>query len=92
MSHRRFLVPEAGRENGGETYALGWRVYDWTINNDRRSKSYNHHGVSIGGISAFAVFPEEGIVISAMINKNGTNAKELTKIIGPLISTFIQNE
>ena len=83
-------VPTDGRTNGGEIYALGWRVSDWTLEGGNRSKSFHHNGVSVGGVSAFAVFPEEKLVISAMINKNARNAKQLTKIIGPLASIFAQ--
>jgi len=82
-------VPEAGRENGGEIYALGWRVSEWPIKGDRVSMAYHHNGVSVGGISAFAVFPEERMVISLMINKNGSNANEVAKAVGPLASVFL---
>lgn len=85
-------IPQAGREHGGDVYALGWRVHDWQINSERTLKSFNHHGVSVGGISAFVVFPEERMVVSVMINKNGTNPNALTKIVGPLASIFIQTK
>ena len=85
-------VPAKGRNNGGKIYALGWRVSNWAIDDKTSLKSYHHDGVSVGGISSFVVFPNERMVISAMTNKNGTNSKELRKLIKQLVPVFIEEK
>ena len=88
VQQQLLTIPENGRTNGGQIYALGWRVSDWTLASKYKIKSYHHNGVSVGGISVFVIFPEQKIVISAMINKNGTNASDLTPIINELLPIF----
>lgn len=86
------VIPNEGHENGGDIYALGWRISKWKLNEQLNLKSYNHHGVGFGSQSIFVVFPEQKMVISAMMNKNSTNINELAKIVKQIAVMFISNK
>lgn len=52
-------------------YALGWRntraqLFDGTV----ETPVLHHHGVAYGSVSHFSVYPEHGVVVSIMMNKN----------------------
>jgi len=85
-------IPNEGHENGGDIYALGWRISKWELNEQLNLKSYHHNGVAFGNQSIFVVFPEQRIVISAMMNKNSTNINELAKIVNQIAVMFIPIE
>jgi len=85
-------IPEGGRENGGEIYALGWRVSDWPLSDELIVKSYNHNGTAVGSVSVFVVFPDQNIVVSAMMNKNATSISELARIVGQLAFVFMRED
>lgn len=81
-------VPEQGRENGGEYYAIGWRVSDWPLSDDRSVRAYHHNGTAVGSTSVFLVFPEEHIVVSAMMNKGAQDVRELASITNEIARAF----
>lgn len=59
-----------GRDNP-QGYALGWRVHELDVlGGAKKTLVLHHHGVSYGSVSNFAVYPEYGIVVSVMMNKN----------------------
>lgn len=52
-----------------QNYALGWRSHEWKLLNDSATTRVLHHnGVALGAVSHFAVYPEEGVVVSLMMN------------------------
>lgn len=83
-------IPQAGRENGGEQYAHGWRVSDWGIGEGVVLSAYHHNGVAVGSFSVFVVFPEQGIVISAMANKNVERVTELKNLVDQITTVFLK--
>lgn len=83
--------PLADGSANPQGYALGWRV-------DARSElpggaivtpRYSHHGTAQGSTSWFAVFPQYGLVVSAMMNKGQTNLDALSDEAGPLVAAAI---
>src|SRR5690606_30108258 len=59
-----------GRDNP-QGYALGWRVHELDVlGGAKKTLVLHHHGVSYGSVSNFAVYPEYGIAVSVMMNKN----------------------
>lgn len=84
-------IPQEGRENGGEQYAHGWRVSDWGIGDDVVLPAYHHNGVAVGSFSVFVVFPEQGIVVSAMANKSVESITELKNLVDKITTAFIEN-
>lgn len=59
-----------GRDNP-QGYALGWRVHELDVlGGTEKTLVLHHHGVAYGSVSNFAVYPEHGIVVSVMMNKN----------------------
>ena len=82
-------VPLLGRSNGGEIYALGWRVGDWTLPNRMVLKSYHHNGTAVGSTSVFVIFPEKKMVISVMANKGAEPTDELMATADEIIMAFV---
>ena len=85
-------IPQEGRENGGEQYAHGWRVSGWGIGDDVVMSAYHHNGVAVGSFSVFVVFPEQGIVVSAMANKSVESVSELKNLVDKITTAFIENQ
>ncbi len=82
-------IPESGRSNGGEFYALGWRVGKWTLEDSTEVDIVYHNGVAVGSVSIFMIFPEYGLVVSAMSNKVTESADELTALVKKIITPFV---
>lgn len=90
-SHKQLLtIPQNGRDNGGDIYALGWRVNNWIIDNST-FQTYNHNGIAVGSTSVFVIFPEHDIVVSAMINKSSNSIGGLTEVVKKVTSLFLLN-
>ena len=54
-----------------QSYALGWRSHEMKVlNGTVATRVLHHHGTALGSISHFAVYPEEGVVVSLMMNTN----------------------
>jgi len=52
-----------------QNYALGWRSDQIKIlDGSAKTRVLHHHGVALGAVSHFAVYPEEGVVVSLMMN------------------------
>lgn len=84
-------IPQEGRENGGEQYAYGWRVSDWGLGDGVVLSAYHHNGVAVGSFSVFVVFPEQGIVVSAMANKSVEGVGALANLVNKVTTAFIEN-
>jgi CubicO group peptidase (beta-lactamase class C family) len=79
----------ASGEPNPQGYALGWRntetrVLDGAV----ATQVLHHHGVAYGAVSHFAVYPEYGVVVSVMMNKNLGSFDELPLgLVNMIIST-----
>jgi len=82
-------IPESGRDNGGEIYAHGWRVYEWPHLYGRESLTYNHNGVGFGGRSIFAILPEHDLIISVVTNQSGESIDDLVPLTRELVDLFM---
>ena len=59
-----------GRPNP-QGYALGWRHHEAKLLDGAVTTPwFHHHGVAYGAVSHFSVYPEYGVVVSVMMNKN----------------------
>jgi CubicO group peptidase (beta-lactamase class C family) len=59
-----------GRVNG-QNYTLGWRSHETKVRDGTQTtRQLHHHGTALGSISHFAVFPDEGVAVSLMMNVN----------------------
>jgi serine beta-lactamase-like protein LACTB, mitochondrial len=59
-----------GRTNP-QGYALGWRHHEAKLLEGAVITTwFHHHGVAYGAVSHFSVYPEYGVVVSVMMNKN----------------------
>lgn len=63
--------PLASGQPNPQGYALGWRhtlmkLFNGTV----ETPVYHHHGVAYGAVSHFSVYPEYGIVVSVIMNRN----------------------
>jgi len=75
-----------GRPNP-QGYALGWRHHEATfLKGAVTTPRYHHHGVAYGAVSHFSVYPEYGIVVSVMTNKN---SESLGERVDPLTDLFV---
>ena len=84
-------IPQNGRERGGQYYALGWRVSNWKINDSTTLQAYHHNGTAVGSTSVFVVFPNQGLVISAITNKSMERSTDLAKIVDQVAAAFIDS-
>jgi serine beta-lactamase-like protein LACTB, mitochondrial len=83
-------VPLAGRTGGGKVYAYGWRHSDWRLHGGTKSlDSYHHGGTAVGSTSILVIFPNNGIVLSLMMNKGGENVEELSVVADRILEAFI---
>jgi len=84
-------VPKGGEgARGAENYALGWRTGEWTLFDGAiKTRAYHHGGTAVGSTSFFLVLPEYRMVISAMMNKGGTNATDLAATTSQIAQAFI---
>jgi CubicO group peptidase (beta-lactamase class C family) len=52
-----------------QNYALGWRSHEMKmLDGSATTRVLHHHGTALGAVSHFAVYPEEGVVVSLMMN------------------------
>jgi serine beta-lactamase-like protein LACTB, mitochondrial len=83
-------VPKAGRTKSGEIYAYGWRHSSWQLHDGRVSlDSYHHGGTAVGSTSIFVIFPDNGIVLSLMMNKGDENVDDLSVVADRILESFI---
>ena len=71
---RDLLIRHQALANGQanpQGYALGWRNTEYQVLDGTVSTLVlHHHGVAYGSVSHFAVYPDYGVVVSIMMNKN----------------------
>ncbi|MDO9518752.1 MAG: serine hydrolase domain-containing protein [Pseudohongiella sp.] len=68
LVRRQFL---ADGEPNPQGYALGWRTGETQLlRGTITTPVYHHHGVAYGAVSHFSVYPQIGMVVSVMMNKN----------------------
>jgi serine beta-lactamase-like protein LACTB, mitochondrial len=74
-----------------EGYALGWRYFAEKKLFDGKITTpfYTHHGTAVGGVSYFAVYPDQGLVISLMANKSEESLDALYPHANRLAELFI---
>jgi CubicO group peptidase (beta-lactamase class C family) len=84
-------VPAGGKgTRGADVYALGWRVGKFRLFDGAVSALvYHHGGTAVGSTSFLVVFPEYQMVVSAMMNKGGTNATDLAAATNQIAQSFI---
>ncbi len=82
-----------GRANP-QGYALGWRYFanKKLFDGQRSTPFYTHHGVAVGSISYFAVYPEFDLVISLMANRSDTSVDALAAHATRLVEIFIADK
>lgn len=89
---RRALVtvPAGGEDaSGAKRYALGWRTGEWTLFDGAVStRAYHHGGTAVGSTSILVVFPERRMVVSALMNKGGTDADDLAAATDQIAQAF----
>ncbi|MDA8018846.1 MAG: beta-lactamase family protein [Thermoanaerobaculia bacterium] len=72
-------------------YALGWRVsndaklFDGSLQTQR----ITHHGVAVGSLSYFAIYPDEGLVVSVMANRSAQRVNQLARHAKGLVELFL---
>jgi serine beta-lactamase-like protein LACTB, mitochondrial len=73
-------------------YAIGWRYNPKAelSGGARITRRYGHHGTAQGGTSFFQVYPDEGVVISVMMNKGQQSLDALTKEALPLVEAVFK--
>lgn len=63
--------PLASGQPNPQGYALGWRNHQLKVlDGAEETRVLHHHGVAYGSVSHFSVYPDHGIVISVMMNKD----------------------
>lgn len=75
-STRDSLVQPQALANGQpnpQRYALGWRRSTAKVGGIVEARVFHHHGVAYGAVSHFAVYPDYGVVVSVLMNKNQAN-------------------
>jgi serine beta-lactamase-like protein LACTB, mitochondrial len=83
-------VPRAGRTESGKIYAYGWRHSNWQLHGGRANlDSYHHGGTAVGSTSILVIFPDNGIVLSLMMNKGGENTDDLGVVADRILEGFI---
>jgi CubicO group peptidase (beta-lactamase class C family) len=71
-------------------YALGWRYNPKAeLPGGRVTRRYGHHGTAQGGTSFFQVYPDEGVVVSVMMNKGDQNLDALTAQAMPMVERVL---
>jgi serine beta-lactamase-like protein LACTB, mitochondrial len=75
-------------------YALGWRYSDdkKLFNDSLSTRIYSHHGVAVGSLSYFAVYPDYGLVIALMANKSGESLDEIFPHANRIAEVFIAQQ
>jgi CubicO group peptidase (beta-lactamase class C family) len=78
-----------GRANP-QGYALGWRHHEAKLLDGAVTTPwFHHHGVAYGAVSHFSVYPEYGVVVSVMMNKNqGSFGEQTTKLTDLFVSAM----
>jgi CubicO group peptidase (beta-lactamase class C family) len=68
-------------------YALGWRYNPKAelSGGKRVTRRYGHHGTAQGATSFFQIYPDEGVVVSVMMNKGQQSLDALTAEAMPLV-------
>lgn len=71
-------------------YALGWRYNPKAeLSSGRVTRRYGHHGTAQGATSFFQVYPDEGVVVSIMMNKGQQNLDALTAEAMPIVERVL---
>jgi CubicO group peptidase (beta-lactamase class C family) len=79
-----------GRPNP-QGYALGWRRHDAKLlDGGVTTPWFHHHGVAYGAVSHFSVYPEYGVVVSVMMNKNQGSFGEQPALLTDLFVSAIR--
>lgn len=73
-------------------YALGWRYNPKAelSGGKRVTRRYGHHGTAQGATSFFQVYPDEGVVISVMMNKGQQSLDALTAEAMPIVERVFE--
>jgi CubicO group peptidase (beta-lactamase class C family) len=72
-------------------YALGWRFNPKAeLSGGRIVRRYGHHGTAQGATSFFQVYPDDGVVVSVMMNKGQQSLDALTAEAMPLVERVFQ--
>ncbi len=73
-------------------YALGWRYNPKAemSGGKRVTRRYGHHGTAQGATSFFQVYPDEGVVVSVMMNKGQQSLDALTTEAMPMVERVFQ--
>jgi serine beta-lactamase-like protein LACTB, mitochondrial len=68
-------------------YALGWRYNPKAelFGGARVTRRYGHHGTAQGATSFFQVYPDEGVVVSVMMNKGQQSLDALSAEAMPIV-------
>jgi serine beta-lactamase-like protein LACTB, mitochondrial len=76
-----------GRVNK-QSYALGWRSHEAKVRKETQTtRQLHHHGTALGSISHFAVYPEERVAVSLMMN---VNQARFGPAAGLLVDIFLE--
>jgi CubicO group peptidase (beta-lactamase class C family) len=66
--------------NGDSTgYGVGWRCW-----NETQLQGFGHNGGSVGGITAFRIFPKEKLIIVLLSNSSETDYGDVVDRIGKI--------
>lgn len=72
VSTRDLLATPTTLKDGSvnrQNYALGWRSHEMKVRKETQAtRVLHHHGTALGAVSHFAVYPEEGVAVSLMMN------------------------
>jgi CubicO group peptidase (beta-lactamase class C family) len=71
-------------------YALGWRYNPKAeLSGGRVTRRFGHHGTAQGATSFFHVYPDEGFVVSVMMNKGDQNLDALSAEAMPIVERVL---
>jgi CubicO group peptidase (beta-lactamase class C family) len=90
----RLIDPQELKDGSAndQGYALGWRYNAQAklFDGARTTRRYGHHGTAQGGTSFFQVYPDEGVVVSVMMNKGQQSLDALTAEAMPIVERVFE--
>jgi serine beta-lactamase-like protein LACTB, mitochondrial len=90
----RLIDPQELKDGtlNNQGYALGWRYNPKAemSGGKRITRRYGHHGTAQGATSFFQVYPDEGIVVSVMMNKGQQSLDALTAEAMPIVEAVFK--
>jgi serine beta-lactamase-like protein LACTB len=83
------VVPPVPDTEDARMYAHGWRSSPWTLFDGAvETPSYHHNGTAVGSTSVFVVLPEQGLVVSVLMNRTAAGVGELAEVADELAELF----